>query len=152
MYEMDMAIERNSSTLRQMHPLYEEIAGLKEGEEKDGQPIGRMQYKFRSSGNSRDRAIGTIHIGAIARIYGDSGDEVVHHLMRNPLAVLPIVFKRLQQKDVEWRKVKSGLVNEWRSALQENHEGSRDVLCHFFRREVERGFASEQLIEVRFIV
>ena len=148
MYEMDMAIERNSSTLRQLHPLFDEIVALKEGEEKDGQPIGRMQYKFRSSGNSRDKSIGNIHVGAIARIYGDSGDEVIHHLVRNPIAVLPIVFKRIQQKDIEWRKVKASMVDEWRQIVKDNCEGSLDVLCHFFRREIERSFTSEQLIEV----
>ena len=149
MYEMDMAIERNSSTVRQLQPLYDEVIRLKECEERDGQPIGRLQYKLRSGANRRERSINNVHVGAIARIYGDSGDEVVHHLMRNPIAVLPIVFKRLQQKDAEWRKVKSDLTEDWRLILQDNHKGSQDVLCHFYKREIERSFANEQLIEVR---
>ncbi|KAL7498685.1 hypothetical protein ACHAWT_008414 [Skeletonema menzelii] len=141
MYEVDMAIERNESALRKLEPIAEEATRLRELEEKDGQPIGRLQYKLNL------RSLNTIHIGSIARIYGDSGDEVIQHLLRNPLVVVPIVCKRLQEKDAEWRKVKTELAKEWKLALSENAKGSTDVKCLLYRREIEKSFTTERLIE-----
>ena len=143
MYEVDMAIERNESALRKLEPIAEEATRFRELEEKDGQPIGRLQYKLNL------RSLNTIHIGSIARIYGDSGDELIQHLLRNPLVVVPIVCKRLQEKDAEWRKVKTELAKEWKLALSENTKGSTDVTCLLYRREIEKSFATERLIEVR---
>ena len=143
MFEVDMAIERNESALRKLEPIADEATRLRELEEKDGQPIGRLQYKLNM------RSLNTIHIGAIARIYGDSGDEVIQHLLRNPLVVVPIVCKRLQEKDAEWRKVKAELSKEWKLALSENMKGSLDVKCLLYKREIEKSFATEHLIEVR---
>jgi paired amphipathic helix protein Sin3a len=141
-FEVDMAIERNVVTMRQVEPYAEEVTNLRENEEKDGQPIGRLQYQLKS------RALNSIHINAIGRVYGDIGDEVIEHLAQNPLSVLPIVYRRLRQKDAEWRKQKNDLTEIWRAAYDANYEGSMDYLCYFNRRELERSFASEQLREV----
>jgi paired amphipathic helix protein Sin3a len=139
---MDMVIERNNSALRVIEPIAEEIIALKEGEEKDGQPIGRMHYSLRPN------TLGPIHIGAIARLYGDPGDEVVHHLSRNPLAVLPIVYNRMKEKHVEWRKVRTDWNKQWKIATAENFEGSLDVLCFFKKQELENKLKLENLREV----
>lgn len=71
MHEVDMAIERNASAMRILEPVAEEATRLREQEEKDGQPIGRLQYQM------RHRSLNSIHIGAIARVYGESGEEVL---------------------------------------------------------------------------
>jgi paired amphipathic helix protein Sin3a len=140
-YEVDMAIERNALAMRQIEPIAEEVQMLREGEEKDGQPIGRIQYKL------NPRTLNSIQINAIGRIYGENGDEVLHHLARNPLAVLPIVYQRLRQKDAEWRKQKSELMPRWKSGCEANYEGSMDYLCYPKRRALERRFGLEQLRE-----
>jgi histone deacetylase complex regulatory component SIN3 len=59
------------------------------------------------------------------------------------------VCKRLQEKDAEWRKVKAELSKEWKLALSENMKGSIDVKCLLYKREIEKSFATEHLIEVR---
>lgn len=140
-FEVDMAIERNAAAKRQVDPLAEEASLLRENEEKDGQPIGRLRYKLRS------RSLSSNHIGAIARLYGNKGDEVLHHLSRNPLCVLPIVWRRLNEKDAEWRKARTELTQDWKIALKENHEGANDVKCYFERKEIERSLASEVLLQ-----
>jgi hypothetical protein len=140
---VNLAIERNFSAMRQVESLAEEASMLKENEEKDGQPIGRLQYKL------RPRSLQSNHIGAIARLYGEYGDEVIRHLLKTPLTVLPIVFKRLREKDAEWRKVRTELTQKhWRSATIMNYEGSLDVLCVFYRRELERSSAFDGLLDV----
>jgi paired amphipathic helix protein Sin3a len=143
-FEVDMAIERNSSAVRQVEPLAQEVSNLREQEEKDSQPIGRLNYKL------RPRSLHSNHVGAIARLYGDRGDEILHHLMRNPVAVLPIVFKRLREKDTEWRRVKTEMSKQWRIAAEANFEASLDVLCHFYRRQIEHSIKPDELIDVRY--
>ena len=137
-----MAIERNYSAMNQVEPLAEEVTMLKENEEKDSQPIGRLHYKLRS------RSLPSNHVGAIARLYGEHGDEVIRHLSKNPISVLPIVFCRLREKDTEWRKARTEITKHWRAITEANYEGSLDVLCYFYRRELERSFGHEPLLEV----
>ena len=143
MYEVDMAIECNASTMRVLEPVAEEAKRLSLQEERDGQPIGRLQYKL------RNRALNSIHIGAIARIYGESGEEVLQHLLRNPLVVVPIVFERLKEKNDEWRKVKKDLNKEWKKTTNENFAGSLDAKSFVYKREIELSFTSDKLLEVR---
>jgi paired amphipathic helix protein Sin3a len=141
-FEVDMAVERNALTMREIEPMAEEATRLRETEEKDGQPIGRLQYQL------RPRTLNTTHINSIARVYGDLGDEVLQHLARNPLVVLPIVYQRLRQKDSEWRAAKNEMMDRWNVVVNANYEGSLDVKCYFSRKEVERCFSVEQLRQV----
>ena len=143
-FEVDMAIERNAQAMRQIEPFADEVATLRQNEEKDGQPIGRLQYQLKRY------AMNTISINAIGRIYGDHGDEVLQHLARNPLVVLPPVFQRLRQKDAEWRKAKLELRERWNILYEENYEGSMDYLCHFYRKELERSFTAHHLLDVSY--
>ncbi|KAG7369838.1 paired amphipathic helix repeat-containing protein [Nitzschia inconspicua] len=140
-FEVDMAIERNALAMRQIEPIAEEVQMLREGEEKDGQPIGRLQYKLNS------RTLNSIQINAIGRVYGENGDEVIQHLARNPMSVLPIVYQRLRQKDQEWRKQKSEMMPRWKAGCEANYEGSMDYLCYPKRRALERRFGLEHLRE-----
>jgi hypothetical protein len=140
-FEVDMAIERNALAMRQIEPIAEEVAMLRETEEKDGQPIGRLQYKLKA------KSLNSIQINAIGRIYGDKGDEVIEHLARNPLATVPIIYQRLRQKDQEWRKQKSELLAKWRSLTETNYEGSRDFMCYQLKRETEKSLSDDRLLE-----
>jgi len=140
-FEVDMAIERNAQAIRDIEPLADECMRLGKREEDDGQPIGRMQYKLKSN------SLNTIAIGAVARAYGDRGDEVLQHLVQNPLIVLPIVYRRLKQKDMEWRKVRADLLSRWGSATTANYEGSMDVRCYFDRKKLEKIFEPARLVD-----
>jgi len=140
-YEIDMAIERNVHALRRIEPFAKEVQALREQEEKEGQPIGRLRYQLHR------HSLNTIHINAIARIYGDRGDEILQHLLRNPLVVLPIVYQRLKQKDVEWRKVKVEMTDRWNAATVANYEGSMDVQCYPNRKALEKAFTATRLLD-----
>ncbi|GMH56528.1 hypothetical protein TrST_g9038 [Triparma strigata] len=119
-FEVDMAIDANAATLRILAPVEEEISILRKQEEADGQPIGRMTYKLKR------RTFTTSHVAAIARVYGDDGDEILQHLKRNPAAVLPVVIKRLKQKDVEWRQVRTALNKKWKALHERVQAGALD--------------------------
>jgi len=72
---------------------------------------------------------------------------VIHHLVRNPIAVLPIIMKRLREKDTEWKKARTEMSKQWKELAEANYEGSLDTLCHFYRREIERGCNYDVLVE-----
>jgi histone deacetylase complex regulatory component SIN3 len=141
-FEVDFAIETNASAMRQVQPLSEEVSMLKENEEKDNQPIGRLHYQVRPS-----HSLLSTHIGAIARLYGEQGDEVIHHLIRNPISVLPIVFKRLKDKDAEWRKIRVELTKQWRTICEANYDASLDATSYFHKRDIEKCFSHDSLVE-----
>lgn len=143
MHEVDMAIERNVITMRLLEPIADEMAQLRDQEEKAGQPIGRLQY------NLKTRTLNSIHIGAIARVYGESGDEVIQHLLRNPLVVVPIVYRRMKEKDVEWRKAKEELTKEWKDALKQHFVGSLDVKSMFCKVDLEKRASDENVVSDR---
>ena len=132
-YEMDMAIDANTATIRQMEPVYQEINFLRRQEEADGQPIGRMQYKLLR------RTFTTSHVAAIARIYGASGDLVLEHLKQNPAAVIPVVMDRLKQKDAEWRLIRTQMNIKWRSLHARVLKGS----CDFEAVEVKKALTAK---------
>jgi len=138
-FELDMAIARNAEAMRLMEPIAEETQKLREMEEKDGQPIGRLQYKLKQF------ALKSCHVNAIARVYGDRGDEVLQHLIRNPLVVTSIVYGRLKQKDLEWRKMKKLLKHKLDVTYASNYEGCMDVLCHFKRKHIDNGATPTRL-------
>jgi hypothetical protein len=127
-----------------LEPLAEEIAALKAQEEGEGLTAqATIQYKLDK------RTLGTIHLNAITRIYGDHGLEVrggmckgdvdgwvgwgwvrggrsqsatnqpnpsqqhntqtfqvLELLRKNPAGAIPVVLRRLKQKDLEWRKAR----------------------------------------------
>eukprot|EP01033_Poteriospumella_lacustris_P019853 gene19853-14445_t len=72
------------------------------------------------------RQLSTIHLNAIARIYGDHGEEILELLRKNPAGAIPVVLKRLRQKDVEWRKARAELSKHWKEAQEKNHYKSFD--------------------------
>lgn len=133
-FEVDMAIERNAQAVKDIEPLADECMRLAKKEEEEGQPIGRLQYKLHPN------TLNSVAIGAIARAYGERGDEVLQHLIKNPLNVLPIIYRRLKQKDGEWRKARADLMERWDAATAANYEGSMDVCCYFDRKNIERTF------------
>jgi len=139
-YELDMAIDANTATLRQMEPVYKEIDFLKRQEENDGQPIGRMHYKLLR------RTFTTSHLSAIGRIYGDASDIVLEHLKRNPVAVIPVVMARLKQKDTEWRQIRTQLNNKWRSLHERAYRGSLDFRTVARKRLIASAYDVPELL------
>jgi len=140
-FEFDMAVEMNAATVRFMEPVAEEVGALYKQEERDGQPAGRLQYQLRTG------TFLTSHLSAISRVYGEHGNEVLQHLSRNPLVAVPIILRRLKQKDSEWREVRRNLIPKWKDITRANYPGSLDVTCYFYKREIEKTFALDVLFE-----
>ena len=137
-FEIDMAIDSNLSTLKILEPLAEEIAQaqLRAG--------GTRSKKINLQLESRD--LGVIHLSSIARIYGESGSEVLELLKKNPIGAIPVIVRRLKQKDVEWGKVRQELNKSWKEITDKNYERSFDHQVVFFKLHDKRFFSTKTLV------
>lgn len=131
-FEIDMVMDSNAATLQRLTPIAEEIACLAQEEAigtesaaktaAEGAGIGgkRFQYTFDKN------ILGVIHRNTIARIYGDSGSEMLDLMVKNPTVAIPLVVERLRQKDKEWRKVRDRLNIHWKDLAEQNYHKSLD--------------------------
>ena len=131
-FEIDMVLDSNAATLQRLIPIAEEIAALAQEEAvaadgpakatTEGAGMGgkRFQYTFDKN------ILGVIHRNSIARIYGDSGSEMLDLMVKNPTVAIPLVVERLRQKDKEWRKVRERLNVHWKDLAEANYYKSLD--------------------------
>lgn len=89
-----MNIEANLNTISLLEPIFKRIQSMSEEEKSSFKlPVGL-------GGPSK-----TIYQRIIKKIYGkEQGSEVIEMLHNQPLQAVPIILKRLRQKDEEWRK------------------------------------------------
>jgi paired amphipathic helix protein Sin3a len=59
-------------------------------------------------------------------LYGEHGEEVVAALIRDPAQHIPVVLKRLKQKNVEWRTQQRQWNLIWRDVHEKNYLKSLD--------------------------
>ena len=69
-FDIDMVIDSNTSCIRLLEPIAEEIQHLKSLEDQEG---GAPKFSLQLEKNS----LGVIHLNAIARIYGEHGGEIL---------------------------------------------------------------------------
>eukprot|EP01084_Bolivina_argentea_P274627 468144_1 len=101
---------------------------------------GRFQYKLDR------RAFGTVHLAAMARVYGEHGAEMLELLRKNPAGCIPIVTKRLKQKLIEWQKVRNDLNRQWQEVVQDIYYKSLDRRSYFFKQQEKKRLSSKALI------
>ncbi|ELR12555.1 paired amphipathic helix protein sin3, putative [Acanthamoeba castellanii str. Neff] len=103
-YELDLVIELNSSTMRALEPILKQIMDMPEDE--------ASRFKIDN--------LDVLHIRSIERIYGNKGPDVVDKLFNNPVVAVPVILKRLKQKDNEWRNARREWNKIWREAEKKN--------------------------------
>lgn len=151
-FEIDMAIDSNAATLQRLEPIAQEIALLAQEELSspdlgtkpvvDGAGLGgrRFQYTFDK------KILGVIHRNSITRIYGDSGQEILDLMIKNPTVVVPIVVERLRQKAEEWKVVRERLNRNWKELAQHNYYKSLDHRSLTWRTTDKRATSTRTLI------
>lgn len=153
-FEIDMIIDSNKATLARLEPIAEEIAQLAENEliipETSNVPTpapgdrgmggNRFQYSF-------DKTIlGVIHRNSIARIYGDAGQEMLDLMVKNPTVTIPLVVKRLRQKEKEWLLVRERMNRRWRDLAEHNYYRSLDHRSLTWRTTDKRAISTRTLV------
>lgn len=140
-FEIDMVIDSNATTLRRLEPIAEEISLLSRKElsptsmaesisdAKNQSSLSRpaLSKKFIGAAGKKfqyvldKKILTTIHLYSIMRIYGDFGHTMIKLLFSNPTKTVPIVVKRLRQKDIEWREARNVLNRRWKELVDQNY-------------------------------
>ena len=133
-----MAIDSNLSTLKILEPIAEEIANIRTLEEGGANPRINLQLEKRN--------LGVVHLSSIARIYGESGTEILELLKKNPVGAIPVIVKRLKQKDIEWRKARQDLNKGWKELVDKNYDRSFDQQALIFKMQDKRFYSAKNLV------
>ncbi len=60
-------------------------------------PEERAQFQWQNV-----QGVNQVHLGHIQKLYGESGQQLVDLLIKNPAVAIPVILARLEQKEVEW--------------------------------------------------
>ena len=160
-FEIDMVIDSTATALKRLEPIAEEIAILQQKEafsEKSTGSDGRDKTGIKNALESGglggktikyafDKSIlNTIHRHAIARVYGDSGQEILDLMHKNPVVAIPVVVKRLKQKDRDFRAARDVLNRRWKELAEINYYKSIDHRSLTWRTIDKRGTSTRTLV------
>lgn len=160
-FEVDMVIDANMCTIRVLEPLAEEIATMKavealprgaasaaDGNGSAASVLGASAANIapRFTFQLEKRHLSTIHLNSIARIYGEHGEEILELLRRNPAGTIPVLLKRLKQKDMEWRRARAELNKGWKDTVERNHARSFDHRSFYFRQQDKKYLSTKHLV------
>lgn len=134
-FEMDLLIEYNLATIAVFEPLAKKVE-LMSTEERSSFTLGPTL-----GGSSA-----VIYKKAIKKIYGDKGDEVILGLQKNPAVAVPVVLRRLKQKDEEWRRVQRDWNKIWRDVHLKNYYKALDHQGIEFKANDRRNISGRALI------
>eukprot|EP01114_Cavostelium_apophysatum_P019570 TRINITY_DN6344_c0_g1_i6.p2 TRINITY_DN6344_c0_g1~~TRINITY_DN6344_c0_g1_i6.p2 ORF type:complete len:658 (+),score=243.67 TRINITY_DN6344_c0_g1_i6:2183-4156(+) len=130
-FELDLVIELNASTIRVLEPIYKLLNDMSEEE------TARAKL---------DTMLDVCHVRSIERIYGERGPDVVDALYSNPSMTIPVVLKRLKQKDQEWTKARREWNKIWREVNERNYYKSLDHQSFNFKQNDKKYLNSKVLL------
>ncbi|KAG2526444.1 hypothetical protein JM16_003832 [Phytophthora kernoviae] len=137
-FEIDMVIEANASTISILEPLSHEIEVLKSKEGEDDKLWSYVVDKgmFRVT-----------HLSAITRIYGESGTQILDLLRKYPAGAIPVILKRLKQKDEEWRRAREDLNRQWKEVNEKNYHKSLDHSSFYFKQKDKKQTSMKTMMQ-----
>eukprot|EP00047_Mylnosiga_fluctuans_P012588 m.27016 g.27016 ORF g.27016 m.27016 type:complete len:1120 (+) comp4360_c0_seq1:36-3395(+) len=124
-YELDVVLESNLSTIRQLERVMKEIQALPADQQKE--------YKLNTK--NMHGASETIYRKAITRLYGDKVEDVFQAMRRDAVNAVPVVLRRLRQKQAEWRSAQRQWNRVWRDVNERNYLKSLDYKVSLFKRQ-----------------
>ncbi len=92
-----------------------------------------------------------IHRASISRIYGDKGSEILEGLRKNPVVAIPIILKRLKQKDEEWKKARKELNKFWREIYDKNNQKAMEEQCEIFKVSDKKTISPKSMLRIFFL-
>ncbi|KAI9284465.1 hypothetical protein BC943DRAFT_347176 [Umbelopsis sp. AD052] len=135
-YDYDLNIEANLNTIALLDPIAKKIS-IMANEEK-----AEFKLPLGLGGPSK-----TIYQRIIKKIYGhERGLEIIELLHENPAQVVPIVLKRLRQKDEEWKRAQREWNKIWREVDAKNYYKALDYLGINFKALDRKSITSKALI------
>ncbi|KNE70893.1 hypothetical protein AMAG_20205 [Allomyces macrogynus ATCC 38327] len=108
-YEFDVNIEANTAFIRLLEPIAQKMVTMSDADRRG----------FRLPG-SLGSSTPSVHHRILTRLYGENAAQVMEALSTTPAVAVPIVLKRLKQKDDEWRRQKREFAKVWRESDAKN--------------------------------
>ena len=87
-----------------------------------------------------------LHVRLIEQLYGERGSEILRAIHMSPLVVIPVVLKRLKQKDLEFKKLKLEVQHMWREANEKDYLKSIDRRTKYFKQNELKLFNTTALL------
>lgn len=119
-FELDMIMDQNSSAIKTLRPLVEEISELPE--------------EFKANWQLPQGALRAFHYRAVHRVYGEGATQMLGLLKQNPAVALPTILPRLEQKAEEWAETKKEMMAHWQTIFKENYQKSLDHRSFYFKQ------------------
>ncbi|KAF7720667.1 Transcriptional regulatory protein sin3 [Apophysomyces ossiformis] len=135
-YDYDLNIEANLNTIALLEPIAKKISIMSTEEKVNFRlPLGL-------GGPSK-----TIYQRILKKIYGsERGLEIIELLHNNPAQTVPIVLKRLKQKDDEWKRAQREWNKIWREVEAKNYWKSLDYQGIIFKSNDKKAMTTKSLI------
>lgn len=135
-YELDMVIATNASTIQKLETIVGTMSRL---------PMAEKKRHALAVG-----ALSSINYGAIRRIYGEHGAEVITQLKLNPAQTVPVVIDRLRKKDSHWRQARHEMNRVWREVGERNYHKSLDHRSVHFKQVDKKELSTKNLLSDLF--
>lgn len=135
-HEYDFYMEANLRTIQTLETIANRISNMT--------PEEKASFKLP---NGLGHTSQTIYKKVIRKVYNkDKGFEVIDALHDNPSVAVPIVLKRLKQKDEEWRRAHREWNKVWREMEQKVFFKSLDHLGLTFKQADKKLLTTKQLV------
>ncbi|KAJ3249630.1 Transcriptional regulatory protein sin3 [Chytriomyces hyalinus] len=135
-YEFDMNIEANQYTIALLEPIYRRINTMS--------PEERAKFKLPVGLGGVSK---TIYQRVIKKIYDvEKGTEMIDALHNNPAVAVPIVLRRLKQKDEEWKRCQRDWNKVWREIDAKNYFKALDHQGITFKVTDRKSLSSKTLL------
>lgn len=133
-FELDGVIETNAATIRVLEGVHKKMGRMSQEE--------LQKFKL-------DDCLGgcspTIHQRALKRIYGDKAADIIDGLKKNPVVAVPVVLRRLKNKEEEWREAQKGFNKIWREQNEKYYLKSLDHQGINFKQTDVKALRSKSL-------
>lgn len=133
-FELDLLIDGNRATIAVLEPLSKMLASVDNH--------GEFVLDGKLNGSSA-----MIYRRAIKRVYGEKADEVYEALQRTPSVSIPVVLRRLKQKDEEWQRARRDWQRVWREVHVKNFYRSLDHQSIDYKQTDRRSASVKQLVQ-----
>ncbi|KAG4306290.1 hypothetical protein PORY_000278 [Pneumocystis oryctolagi] len=135
-YDYDLNIEVNLRTIQLLEPIAQQISNMS-NEEKNS---FRLPPGLGSQSTS-------IYQKVLKKVYDkEQGLEVIDALHENPAVAVPIILKRLKQKDEEWKRAQREWNKVWRETEYKNFYKSLDHQGITFKSNDKKAITSRILL------
>ncbi|KAI8825138.1 uncharacterized protein EV422DRAFT_517588 [Fimicolochytrium jonesii] len=136
-YEFDMNIQSNLHVIGLLEPIAKKIQAMGIDERNrlkysNGLPVGSSK---------------TIYQRVIKKIYDkERGAEILEALHYNPAVAVPVVLKRLKQKDEEWKRAQRDWNKVWREIDAKNYYKALDHQGIHFKATDKKTMSAKSLV------